>query len=84
MQHVAEQPQANRKNKLKVHDNYTAIPQGCCFGKAKQAFLLVKPAFLLNCTFKITACLSKPPIPTPLILTPQLPVTHPLLGLGDL
>ena len=56
-QHVAEQPQANRKNKWKVHDNYTIIiPQGCRFRKAKQAFVLVKPAFLLNCTFKITPC----------------------------
>ena len=55
-QHVAEQPQANRKNKWKVHDNYTIIPHGCCFRKAKQAFVLVKPAFLLNCTFKITPC----------------------------
>ena len=55
-QHVAEQPQANRKNKWKVHDNYTIIPHRCCFSKAKQAFVLVKPAFLLNCTFKITPC----------------------------
>ena len=27
--------------------------QGCRLGKAKEALLLIKPAFLLNCTFKI-------------------------------
>ena len=34
--------------------------QGCSEGQAKQAFLLVQIAFVLNCTFKITPCLSFP------------------------
>ena len=34
--------------------------QGCSEGQAKQAFLLVQIAFVLNCTFKITPCLCFP------------------------